>query len=449
MNVFASVVAGTSWLAASRILSIVAVFISFAAISRTLGPDAFGQLNYVLAIAAIMAPIGQFGLNAIVVRDLVKSPDATGVILGSTIAIRFAATLAALALAAALIAYLRPDEPGLQGYVIILMAAEIAKAWSACSFVFEANRKFSLIAIASACLTVLFAVAKLVFAYYGAGISSFVWLFAVEGAMIGPLFYVLFRRQYREHRLGVSRPQARSLVNRSGYLAVSGVLALINLKLDMIMLGDLAGDTATGVYAAAVRISELWYFLPGIIATAVFPSLLDLQKKDPSAFQSVFQNTLDALAALAFAVILVLSLFAGPIVYVAFGPEYAPAATVIVIHAWGGLFVAVRAMASKWLVAYDLYAMSLVSHGLGAGANFGLNLLLIPLWGANGAAVATILSYAVSGYLVFFLHKRTRPAAIQITRALLVPLRLPWIAPDLLEQVQAARNLPVRQNKRP
>ena len=121
----------------------------------------------------------------------------------------------------------------------------------------------------------------------------------------------------------------------------------------------------------------------------------------------------------------------------------------IVIHAWGGLFVAVRAMASKWLVAYDLYAMSLVSHGLGAGANFGLNLLLIPLWGANGAAVATILSYAVSGYLVFFLHKRTRPAAIQITRALLVPLRLPWIAPDLLEQVQAARTLPVRQNKRP
>jgi O-antigen/teichoic acid export membrane protein len=67
---------------------------------------------------------------------------------------------------------------------------------------------------------------------------------------------------------------------------------------------------------------------------------------------------------------------------------------------------------------------SLVTHGLGALINVILNIILIPLYGALGAAIATVVSYSASSYLTLFISKKTREAAWMMSIAFVSPVRL-------------------------
>src|SRR5690606_30494984 len=105
------------------------------------------------------------------------------------------------------------------------------------------------------------------------------------------------------------------------------------------------------------------------------------------------------LAAVAMLLAIVVS-FASPwIIRFLFGESYAPAAAILSIHVWAGIFIFMRAVLSKWLIAEELYWFSLVTHVSGAVVNIGLNLWLIPILGGKGAAIATLVSYSTSSYL--------------------------------------------------
>jgi PST family polysaccharide transporter len=135
---------------------------------------------------------------------------------------------------------------------------------------------------------------------------------------------------------------------------------------------------------------------------------------------------LAAFALVATAIAVFITIFAGPIVLTLFGEQYGGAAAILQIHIWGGIFIFQRAVASKWMIAEDLFMFSFVSHGVGALLNIVLNLVLIPHWGAIGSAVATVISYAGASYLFTFCSRRTWPMARMMTETMLLPLSLPY-----------------------
>jgi Na+-driven multidrug efflux pump len=79
---------------------------------------------------------------------------------------------------------------------------------------------------------------------------------------------------------------------------------------------------------------------------------------------------------------------------------------------------------SRWLIAEDRLRFSLVRHGTGALVNVGLNLVLIPPLGGVGAAISTLVSYAVASFGACFLYAPLRGQAWAMTRSLLLPARL-------------------------
>ena len=200
------------------------------------------------------------------------------------------------------------------------------------------------------------------------------------------------------------------------------------------MLERLRGVEAAGTYAVAARLSEVWYLVPVALMGAVFPALW-ARRADEAAYARSLQASLDLLLALALAVAIVVQVFGAPIVHVLFGPRFAESVPVLQIHVWAGLFVFMRALLSRWLMAEDLLQFSLVTHLAGAVANVALNLVLIPRFGASGAAVATVISYACAGWLALFLSPRTRPMGRMMGRALLLPFR--WA--DLASSAREAR----------
>ena len=76
----------------------------------------------------------------------------------------------------------------------------------------------------------------------------------------------------RLRQLGVSLKRAQILLKDSWALLLSSIAVVVYMKIDQIMLGQMVGDEAVGIYSAAVRVSEVWYFIPTTIVASVFPA---------------------------------------------------------------------------------------------------------------------------------------------------------------------------------
>ena len=217
--------------------------------------------------------------------------------------------------------------------------------------------------------------------------------------------------------------KAKDLLGQSWWLMLAAWGGIINLKIDQLMLGKMAGQAQVGEYAAAVRISEMSYFLPAFIALSAFPGLVRLRTESPAEYSRRFQTLFDVLTWLAIPFALLMTVLAGPVVRLLFGPAYSGAASILTIHAWACIFVFMGEGLSKWLISENALVLSPIRHFCAAMVNVCLNLLLIPKYGGVGAAVATVISYAVDSCVVCVFHPAGRKAGLMMIKSLLAPPR--------------------------
>ena len=178
------------------------------------------------------------------------------------------------------------------------------------------------------------------------------------------------------------------------------------------------GDAEVGVYAAAVRISEVWYFIPTAIVSSVAPTLITARKTDTALYRRRMQQLLGMMALLGYGVAIAVTLFSRPMIGLFYGVEYADAGPTLAVHIWAGLFVCLGVAQSAWLLNEGHTRVGLVNTIVGALVNVGLNFLLIPQFGAIGAAIATLVSYSVAVFALCFFYAPTRPIGLMIFRAL-------------------------------
>jgi O-antigen/teichoic acid export membrane protein len=206
------------------------------------------------------------------------------------------------------------------------------------------------------------------------------------------------------------------------------------MRIDQIMLGHLAGSEMLGNYSVAVRLSELWYFIPSAVAVSLFPTIVRSHEgHSVEAYKKRMQVFFDMLAGMAYVIALPFALFASPLVIALYGAEYADAGPILQVHIWALVFVSLGAVRGRWLVAENLTRFLLIATVVGTVVNVSLNFLLIPEFGGMGAAWATLFSQATAAYLSSLLHGRVWVVFRQATLALLVPLRLPSLLRSLHE----------------
>jgi O-antigen/teichoic acid export membrane protein len=417
---------GFSWLVLNKVTTLLAAVIVSIPVARYLGPSDYGILIFVLSFVAIAMPVASAGLENIVTKELVQRPDDQGTIMGTVFFLRKALgfSVSGLFCIYCVIGPFPNEEIRLYAAVTtsaaILGNASIFQNW------FVANHVLRPFAIAGTIKSLVFSAARIIFIVSEASLDVFIYVSALELGLGGTIAWACYRFS-RKERLAfrVDKSLAYSLLRRSWPLAISSVAAALYLKLDIILLTNLSSSSESGLYGAAARLSEIWYFIPSLLMTAMFPSFLEVHRRGGLEFQNFLQDLLDMLAAIGTFIALVVTATAPVIINLLYGPNYAPAATILVVHIWAGLFIFMRAVLSKWLVAEDLYIYSLVTHASGAVANIGLNLVLIPRYGGLGAAIATLISYSTSSYVSLLFSRRTRPMFWKMSKALFWPRRLP------------------------
>lgn len=386
-------------------------------LARYLGPEQFGLFSYAIAFVALFGAVAGLGLGGIVVRDLVRAPEIANDTLGTSFLLQIIGGLLAFFLAVVAIFITRPDDQlsilmvTVLGFAMVFKSTEVVKYW----FESQVQSKYSVWVENSAFL--LFACVKVVLILGQASLMAFVWTLFAEGVVVAAaLLGVYVWRGGHLNEWRSSQIRAKTLLKDSWPLIVSGLAVIIYMRIDQIMLGQMLGNESVGIYSAAVRISEVWYFIPMAIVASVFPFLM--QNQDQAVFVKNFQRLFDLMFAISFPMTLLIATFSSLIIRFMFGVEYQDASSVLSVYAWAILFAFLGVPAGRWYLYADLQKLALVRTTLGAVVNVLLNMVLIPLYGSVGAAYATLVAIVISNVLFNALDGRTRHLFVMQIRAL-------------------------------
>ena len=418
------ILANISWLFADRILRMGFGLIVGVWVARYLGVQQFGIVNYATAFVAIFNPLATLGLDVVVVRRLVADPAQQQQILGTSFWMRFVAGWLTWAIAIIGMYVLRPDDRTMIVTVTILGAASIFQSIDTIDLWFQSQvqSKYSVLAKNAAFLAT--ASIKVGLIVIQAPLLAFVSLILLEAILGAVGLLVVYKKQGHLIKLWQwSRELGRDLLRESLPLILSGLTIMIYMRIDQIMLGQMVGDKAVGIYSAATRISEVWYFVPMTVSSSVMPSIFKAKEISEELYYQRIGKLNRGLVWLAIAVAIVMTFVAKPLILILFGDNYLESGTILAIHIWASVFVFTGVATSGWFIAENLTYLSLYRTLSGAIVNILLNIFLIPLYGGIGAAIATVIAQAVASLITNGINPKTRKLFRLQIRSLL-PVRL-------------------------
>lgn len=394
-------VGNSGWLLLDKVLRMgVGLFVGIW-IARYLGPDQFGLWNYAIAFTTIFSAFATLGLDSIVVRDIVKNPSHTDKLLGTALVLKFIASIVAFLITLTAIYFLRKNEPFIMLLVGIVSAGFIFQSLNVIDFYFQAKVKSKYSVISASGAFSLIAIVKIILLLNSAPLTAFAWAGFAEALLTSCfLFLTYFYNRLNIKLWKFDKNTAYSLLRDSWPFILSSIAIMIYMRIDQIMIGNILGDRYVGLFSAAVRISEMWYFIPMAIISSAFPTIIASRTKSELLYYSQVKNLFHILVAIAIIVAIVMSFSSGFVIRVLYGKAYYEASTVLIIHIWAGIFVVLGVASNNWLAIESLQKYSFYRTLAGCIVNIVLNLIFIPKYGINGAAVSTVFSYGVSVFSI-------------------------------------------------
>jgi len=412
----------TGWLMFGKILSMVVGFI----VARFLGPVSFGDLSFADALTAITAAVGTLGLDSFIIREIINEPKSKDEILGTSLWLRIAVNFIVIPFSIGVYLLFHQfsgaDTKPLTLIVALLSFASFFKSFNIIDSYFQSQVQSKYVVHVQNICVILSAAVKIFLVYVNANVIWFAWALVFDGFALA--FGLLL--MYRNKGLSIlnwkyNHKRAKSLLKQSFPLILSAVMVSIYMKIDQVMLKSV-GSAAVGVYSAAAKISEAWYFIPVAIVTSVFPAIVNARKTDIERYTKRLQNLYDLLIAISLPVSIVVTFTSGLIIKTLYGNQFEGAEHMLSIHIWSGVFTFLGVASSQYLLAEGYTKISFVRTALGAIVNIGLNFWLIPLYGGIGASVATLIAQIISSFYLLFLQKTRQQGFMMLKSLFLITL---------------------------
>lgn len=418
------ILGNTGWLFFDKILRMGVGLLVSVWVARYLGPEQFGAFNFALAFVALFGAFASLGLDGIVVRDIVREPEQQYEILSSAFMLKLYGGIVAFLISLETIYVMQPAATQTHWLVGIIAAGMIFQSFDAIDLWFQSQVKSKYTVIAKNSVFVIFALVRVVLILNKAPLIAFAWAALAEiiaGAAGLTMFYI---KQHSILALCCPRMNiARRLVKESWPLILSSLTVSIYMRIDQIMLAQMIDNKEVGLYSAALRFSEIWYFIPTVIVSSVMPSLIQARIESVETYHNRLQQLFGWLVRIAYLIAIPMTFVSSILIRFLYGLDYQRAGLILAIHIWTAVFVFLGVGSTPWTINESTMKYSLVQTTSGCIINIGLNFILIPLYGGVGAAIATLIAQIFASFVINALIPKLRVLFMIELRALANPLR--------------------------
>lgn len=405
------------WLIGARVYHMVINLVVTLLMARYLGPANYGLINYAASFAAMFTSVCTLGISSILVNELIHGEN-RGQLLGSGIGLRLCSSLLSVVTIVALAWALNPEEPATVWVVLIYSTTLVFQSFDSINCWYQANLQSKVTAKISIAGYTAAAVYRIWLLMTRKNVYWFAASHAVEFALVAVLLLWSYRRDApRDQKLRFSPAAGRGLLGKSYHFILSGMMVAVYGQMDRIMLKSMIDETSVGYYSAAAAITSMWPFVLSAIIESTKPVILEKYGQDTSSFHRHLIRLYGAIVYISFAAAVGITLLAEPLIDIMYGQAYMGARWALCILCWDTAFSYLGVARSIWMVPNGKQKYEKYIAGSGAVCNLILNAVMIPLWGVNGAAAATLLTQIFTNFIVGFFFREIRENNFLILKA--------------------------------
>jgi O-antigen/teichoic acid export membrane protein len=398
----------TSWLFGERILRMVVGLFVGIWIARYLGPEQFGLFSYAQSFVGLFTAIATLGLDGIVIRELVKDESKRDILIGTSFWLKVMGAILTLIVLAIAINFTSNDTYT-NTLVFIIASATIFQSFNVVDFYFQSKVLSKYVVYANIFALLTNTIIKIFLLLNDAPLIAFVWVVLFDSVILALGFiYFYLKNNLSLLKWKFDKIMAKELLKDSWPLIFSGVVIAVYMRIDQVMIKEMMNVEAVGQYAAAVRLSEVWYFIPMLIGSSLVPSIINSKKSNEDLYYSRLQNFYTLMVWIAIFVAVPMTFLSNSIVDLLYGVEFHEAGNILMIHIWAGIFLSLGIACGKWYLAENYTKGAFKKAIFGMSLNVLGNYILIPIYGLKGAAISTLFGHLAANIIYDIFDDRVR-----------------------------------------
>lgn len=408
----------TSWLFIGQFLRLGISFIVGIITTRYLGPSNYGVINYIQSYVSFFTTIIGLGFGGILVYELLTHENDNGKILGTAIFFRFIVGILSAFIMLGIVYQADGDEQVIMT-VAVLEAVQLPfQCMDTINYWFQAKMRSKSAVIIQVLAHFITSFYKIFLLATGQSVEWFGFALSLE-VILTAIGYLAIYISGKGPALKLSGSTAKRLLSACGPFIIANIMTVIYGQVDRIMIKQMLDSTTqVGLYSAAVTICQMFGFLPITILEAARPAVVEANNQGEETFSLRFRQLAAAVLWSCILFSVGVTVFAELILHILYGTDYLAAGTCLQIVVWYTSFSYLGSAMHLWLVCKKQNKKVVLFSALGALFNFITNLLLIPTWGINGAAMATLITQILTNFVFPLLIPSTRPYSRAVIDAL-------------------------------
>jgi O-antigen/teichoic acid export membrane protein len=393
------VLQNTGWAPIGEIGAKVATFALLAVIARRLGDAEFGNYALAFSVASLAITLADWGHDRVLTREVARDPSRMEHYFANTLALRIVVGLVlvgALVALAPVLGYRSDLRPIL---ALAGMATLVDLLTGTCFAAFQAFQRMGflpLVLIGQRWATALIGIAAVLLGGSVVAVTA-VYLVIAVVALIASV--VLVHRFVVTVDFRVDPGAWVGMVRHATPLGVAGLFGIVLFRIDMAMLGAMAGERAVADYAAAYRMLEVTLFLAYSIGSAAYPVFAQRTPTSDPPVAEVYGRSLKLALALTLPLAVGLGVLSGPLLDGVFGGGFHRADDALNIIAAAVVLFPLSYLSGYLLLSQQRDRTLLVITGIVAVGNVIANAVMIPKYSLIGAAINTTAFEALSAVL--------------------------------------------------
>ena len=401
------VINNAKWIIVCKIIQSIMQLIIGMISARYLGPSNYGLISYAASIVAFALPIMKLGLDAVLVHELVESPEREGEIMGTSLLLNVFSGILCICGVSLFSWITNMGEKEtlivciLYSISIFFAALEMMQYW----FQYKLLSKYSSVIMLFAYFFV--SAYKIFLLVLSKNVYWFAVSHSVEYGIIGILL-ILFYKKNNGLKLSFSYMRAKKMLSKSKHYILAALMVVIIQNTDHIMLTELVGKSENGYYSAAITSASVAQFVFTAIIDSFRPLILSSKKKSDGEYDKNIVTLYSVIIYLSVAQSLVFTIFAPLIINILYGAEYVAAVPVLQILTWYRAFSFMGIIRNIWLLAEEKQRYLPLINLVGVLLNIIFNALVIPFFGACGAAFASLITQIAMNFALGFIFKPIR-----------------------------------------
>jgi O-antigen/teichoic acid export membrane protein len=418
----------------ARLLSPLVSFLIILLVAREWGQTDLGQYMTVLAWLAIFQVVSVFGLGEYTSKEVGKNPSNGAQYLAHGLFIGILFSLICISLMAGGVILFKYSDNVKNAVMIAGLALPSTMGIMVCQAIFTAFQKIKYIAYVSIPENAVLLILGAIVIVKGYGLIPLIWCIVLV-RLLALVFSLFLAHTYvTSLRFRIDRRFVLKLVAPVVIFGLTGAFNQVFLRSDVIMLSKMKDMVTVGLYGSTSKLMEICLMLPTAFYVLTLPVAARFFVSSRESEQPIIEKHTRELFILVFFLFGFATFFAEPILGLLYGQSFTQAAWTLRILMLVFLIHSSEMVLGMCCQAAGHHNAALYVVIFRATTNVMLNFILIPIWGMNGAALATLISISASFVIIHnfvrknlygfkWIRMNVKPAAVcLITVLLLFPL---------------------------